>query len=477
MKLQVFYQKIFIKTIVIFCVFWQYSQAQEAEVKKIKENFEQKHYKLCVQACNELIQKSPQLTTAYYYRAKSFFQQEKYNTALLDFNKVLELDPNFSEGYAHRGACKKKLNQELEACIDWRSGIEKGDTKSKELFDLYCQKVEFSAEAKQELQKAEVLIGEKYYQKAIKYLDRAEFLNPKNAKIFLLKGLVQQKLQNIEMAIFYIEKAIQLNANYTEAYNARANAFMEGKEYSLALNDLNTSLTQDDKQIDLYLKRGKCKNLLQKQQEAVNDFNIFLAKNPKSAEALRNRAEAYKAFAPQKALADYETILKNNSLDSLALYQKARILFDFGQIDQACRDWQQAFYLGVQNAKKDFQRYCESTPSTAENLQQKALEKIQKQDFSTAKIFLDKSIAINPKNHKSFYYRGATLLQLKKYEQAIKDFNTYLQFNFSDGQAFYYRGLAYKNLMKLQLACEDLTEAQSLGIEVSQQILQESCNR
>ena len=65
--------------------------------------------------------------------------------------------------------------------------------------------------------------------------------------------------------------------------------------------------------------------------------------------------------------------------------------------------------------------------SAAEPAITRALESIADEDYTTALTFLDKALALDPKNAKAYLYQGKTFAKLEKYEEAINSYQKALE--------------------------------------------------
>ena len=65
-------------------------------------------------------------------------------------------------------------------------------------------------------------------------------------------------LEKYELSIKDFTKSIELNKNFSKAYNNRGLAYMELKKYDIALKDFNKAIEIDPNIADYYYNRGKC---------------------------------------------------------------------------------------------------------------------------------------------------------------------------------------------------------------------------
>jgi tetratricopeptide (TPR) repeat protein len=94
-------------------------------------------------------------------------------------------------------------------------------------------------------------------------------------------------------AVKFLDKAVEENPSFVEAYNNRGNAHREMKQYDLALNDYNKAISLDANFFKAYNNRGNVYYDQGNYQMAVRDYNIALHLNSTYSLAYLNRGLAY----------------------------------------------------------------------------------------------------------------------------------------------------------------------------------------
>ncbi len=106
-------------------------------------------------------------------------------------------------------------------------------------------------------------------------------------------------------------KAIELNPNFEEAYNARGITRIYLNNYEEALVDFNTAITLNPQYEAALTNRGAVWAKKKDYEKAKKDFDMALQLNPQSINALLNRGNARAKLNQEyfAALEDYEKVL------------------------------------------------------------------------------------------------------------------------------------------------------------------------
>ena len=109
-------------------------------------------------------------------------------------------------------------------------------------------------------------------QGAIVDYDKAIELNPNYSLAYNNRGLAKSGLKDYEGAIVDYNKAIELNPNYAHAYNNRGNAKYDLKDYEGAIVDDNKAIELNPNYDNAYYTRGLAYQRLNERQRALADF-------------------------------------------------------------------------------------------------------------------------------------------------------------------------------------------------------------
>lgn len=188
------------------------------------------------------------------------------------------------------------------------------------------------------------------------------------------------------------------------------------------------------------LYKGGSKLMEEKQfLEAIVEFNKAIELDAVYIDAYLSRAQAYEKVNKQdQALKDYEKAASIASNDVNILYNAGRINYKTDHYEKALSYLSEAVLLDDNH----FQA-----------LQYKSFAHIKLKQFKKALIAIDKAIAIE-KTYVCYYTRGVANDSLKKYSQAIGDYNTAISLNQNFDKAYFALAKAYVSDKQLDKASE-----------------------
>jgi len=106
---------------------------------------------------------------------------------------------------------------------------------------------------------------------------------------------------------------------------------------------------------------------------------------------------------------------------------------------------------------------------------EKALAKIEAEDYEGAIADLDKAIEADSSDFDAFFKRGYVKALLLNHADALPDFTRAIQLHPDEPQYYSERGIAKLHLQDNTGACEDLKKAASMGFEPAKELAYEYC--
>lgn len=147
-------------------------------------------------------------------------------------------------------------------------------------------------------------------------------------------------------ALSCADKAIQIKADYAEAYNERGFARYQRDELKEAIADLDTAVQLKPDFPAAYRTRGLTKADLGLFDSALEDENMAIRLSPQDTEAYNNKAALYhRQKLYDEAIAEYGRSLEINS-DNFGAYRgRGNSYFRKGEYDRAIQDYEKAAQL------------------------------------------------------------------------------------------------------------------------------------
>jgi tetratricopeptide (TPR) repeat protein len=289
----------------------------------------------------------------------------------------------------------------------------------------------------------------------------------KVSKEFIEKG-------NLQDALTQLNKAVEIDPKYVDAYVARAGVLEKMDKIQDALDDYNRAIIFDPKDEDSYYEAGRLNFLLKKYDEAIKQLDRALDLKKGYIEAFPYKIRCLIALHKLNEAAAVCEIALNFKENAVHLYLT-------GQVNELQKKYEDAEYNYSRAIKKNA-KYTEAWLAQA-NLQiflrkpDKAIESVNsalklepnnvpayilrsradtlKLDFPNAINDVSKAILINPNNEELFMLRGEYYQKFTQYQSAINDFSKVLVINKGNAKALYSRAAAFEQIANYKAAVKD----------------------
>ncbi len=370
---------------------------QEAE-----EALARKQLNKALEILNECIRIDPYFYDAYYTRGLVREQLAEFDGALTDYNIYVERMPDHTEALFSRATLRYKRGQYELAKADFIKllSLPPGETTT-----VFFQQDQFASSATkifttQGNGKAYLLnylgLTEtklKNYEAAIKALDSAIALHPKDADQLVNRGLAKENSQDIEGAIADYELALTINPEHSLAlHNLAALSSTVGSgedsekllvesiernpelpyphaqlayqkfnrgDFIGALEEYNTAINIDSSDVNYLLNRGLVKEKLKDYEGSINDFTKAISLKPDYESAWFNRGNVLtKLNGLEEAIEDYSMAIFYNPRYAAAYYNRALNRNKLGVNKEACEDLRMAEELGMMIKKSVRDKIC-----------------------------------------------------------------------------------------------------------------------
>ena len=293
--------------------------------------------------------------------------------------------------------------------------------------------------------------------------------NPMDLKLLFQRGYILYQLEKYETAKDVFSKAIEVEPNFAEGFNARSIVNHALGKFSDAIYDCEHALSINPKYKEALLNLARAQQELHQHDEALNNYTKAIDLDQKYFNGFLGRALIWKTLNHhEKALADLNKAVSLNPSSNIALLNRGAVQKALGRLDESLADLQKAIALQpdlaeahnnlgntlrtlgkYQEAEKSYIKAIELQPNYAEahcNLGV-ALRELGK--FQEAQTRFTQAIVLKPE----YAEAHRTLANIKTFhsqdEQYLKMRELYLNPNIPDeDRCFINFGLAK--------ACEDL---------------------
>jgi Tfp pilus assembly protein PilF len=316
--------------------------------------------------------------------------------------------------------------------------------------------------------------------------------NAKDAQFFLKQGRQYEEKKDRFKAVACYNIAINLQPSDANLYCARSRFYVGLGALGVGMIDAAEAIRLDPKHAVAYTYRGR--GYLQENDldRALTDFTEALRLNSKDADAFSHRALAYLRKGDLNgAVLDCWAALGLDGNNQVAHRVAGAIYTQLNILDSAIEEYTAAVRLGANDAEVYFNRGTtylalrdqnasvhRSAAKTKDEFR-KELEKAVERGRENGKLNdlaladLTKSIELDPKQPKAFYYRGVANYNkggggehLVHYDAAYADLTTAIRLDPKHDDSFYLRAQAVRHLgSKLGygqvrvMAITDLSEA------------------
>ncbi len=188
----------------------------------------------------------------------------------------------------------------------------------------------------------EVAVVREKKNKKYKIGDEVDYVRKDKSKFFLSRAMLEIDKYNFKKANEFINKSIELNPSYTQAYMLKGDMFASMKYYDKAIDSYEKALFLDDRIAQVYYNVGNCNIYLNKKDKAIESMGKAVAIDSTYVLAYLGRSSLYvddKNYSA--ALADYNKILELNKFFYPALKGRGISLMNLGEYDKAIIDFNQ----------------------------------------------------------------------------------------------------------------------------------------
>ncbi|MDR0444667.1 MAG: tetratricopeptide repeat protein [Treponema sp.] len=237
--------------------------------------------------------------------------------AIADFTVALSIDPDYTMALNNRGNVYALIKDDIDLAIaDLNAALKINNYDVNVWRDLGI-----------------VFAIKGYYNMAMEYLDFALMIKPDDYLTLIYRGKLYYLNKRFDLAIADYTAALEIQLDFDTLYN-RGKAYYE--RYSERYEEDNDYREND-------------------YQRAIADYTAALKINPKSADVLRSRGDAYFVKGKDKqAIADYTAVLKIEPNDADTLCSRGEVYHDMGNYKQAIKDYEAVLRIDPNHRAKQY---------------------------------------------------------------------------------------------------------------------------
>lgn len=254
---------------------------QDAEIKKSKRLIAVDHAAEAMAPIEAAMKQYPDETDLYYYLGYAQLKNNQLDAAAKSFDAGIAKDPKEAINYAGKGHLSMLQNRPADAKVNLDKALEMTKSKKvpvlKAVAEAYLTNAKFAGDAVALLLKAkgikddaevETLLGDAYFLQnqggsAVTAYENAAAMDPKNGEPYYKIGLIYAR-PNPDESQKFLEKAVAVDPEFTDAYDELADIYYQRKEAdkAMAAAEQFSKLSSDPEKIKtrlafIYVMKGE----------------------------------------------------------------------------------------------------------------------------------------------------------------------------------------------------------------------------
>ena len=229
-----------------------------------------------------------------------------------------------------------------------------------------------------------------------------EQVESKDAKTYTQLGIAHLQKGDFDKAIFYFNKAIELDPTNPMAHSNRGIAFCKMKQYDKAISDLDKALEIDIRDADAYNERGIAYFEKGQYDQAISDFNKAIEINPYHPLAWKNLGYGY-----------YRMKKWPEAIDKLLIAK---------DMDEWGPGVEEGLHVTLREAFSDLRKWVNDKPMEPMSHYYLSYAHLYKGESDKALKEIDKAIEQDSSKAQFYKARGNIYFNQNKYNSAVADY-------------------------------------------------------
>jgi len=412
---------------------------------------------------------------AHYKRGLALYELGRVGEAIEDYDQALALNPNWPAYYYSRGCALQLLGKCEEALADYRKAAELNPNNPE-----YCRS--------RDVLSKEFETPQKVFNPIVEAILKQDAQDRQTSELTSENYYNRGKNSSGEEAIAHYTKAIELDPNYTAAYNGRGDILYRLGRYEEVIADYSCVIELNPHwllSILVCAKRGDALYQLERYEEAIADYSLMIVLNPSSTYSYNSRANAlHKLGRYEEAITDYNRAIEldpnntdaynNRGLIWATLCRYKEMIVDYSYVIKLDPNYTNAYNgrgwalykLGrYEEALADYNRAIALDPNYIHAYNNRGIALSDLGKFKEAIADYNKTLELDPNFTNAYDSRGIALCKLGRYEEAIADYSNALELDPNFTHAYNNRGSALKDSGRYDKAIKDYDRALALQID------------
>ena len=394
----------------------------EIEKNKIKKDLlkEKDNKNIKDSDVEEILYKKYDISEAHFKRGYCYLVLLDYNSAMKEFESTIKLDPTNTTAYFNMGICLFNLNKKKDAIQYYQKVLNAYPNDIEAFINIVkCYREIGNPETSYDLLLKKTPL---YLKEENKYLSKLP-------KLYYETAMSLFFMEKLEEAIIYFKQCIEFEINKN---NKKDKEFLS----------------------ECYYRKGFCLSKLDNKEDAIKEFEEALKYNNKNAEIINYKAHCLMYLGKyEEAIENY---VKSMNLNNKKFSIRNDGNFSIGYCYTKIKKYEDAIkYFDISRKINENELKKLNSNETEGELSNKAKEEENVIISNNNNKYRDLSKKLIDLN----FYNGICNLELGKYDEAIKNFDSCNKYDETFSESYYKKGMIYSNQNKSKEAIEQFEKA------------------
>ncbi|MDD2590094.1 MAG: tetratricopeptide repeat protein [Fermentimonas sp.] len=279
-------------------------------------------YVLAIQYFNQIITAKPYLAEPYYFRAVSKFMLDDFKGAEEDASACLQRNPYYTAAYQLRGAARQNQEKYEDSAADYQRSLEFYPEDKITLVNMGIVNIEMEQ-----------------YDIADKFFDVLIRRFPDYTPGYLARSHMYLQMKDTTSALADLNKAIEIDPYTSQSFSTRGILYFQQSEYNMALADLDEAIRLDPYFEGNYINRGLVKYYLNDLRGAMADYDRVIEMDEDNLIARFNRGLLRAQVADNnRAIRDFDKVIELQPDNTIAYLNRSILNNEIGNLEGSLSD-------------------------------------------------------------------------------------------------------------------------------------------